>query len=561
MKNVTIKFFTLLVMFICFITFTGCFSNDDMGTSSDMKITLENATETVVVGDILTLNSHIGITSVTYSSSDSDVIEIKTSERQSFYYVFAKSAGFAVITAMSRKNEVVAEYLITVKDYELELIEISGNNTLNIGETTLLTASIKPSNDNAKVVWASSDEAIATIDSNGLLKAMSHGFVKIFAKVEGFDDIQGEVLVYVKEGTYSLDDEINNEEENISKQIDLSNLNNMFEPIIMKAKTFVVGINSYRRTMGGTSLYASASGVIYKRYCLLSDGSEVLDDGAIRNFVGYKYYVITCKHVIDKANTVQVYYDDDTYDATIIAYDKKIDLGVITFTTDRYFAMAEFADSNEVVTGEFTIAFGSSYGEEYYNSATFGVVSYYSRYVSTDTDNDGTNDWDSLYIQHDCAIGDGSSGGPLLNMKGQVIGINSKKISNAKIDNMGFAIPSNLTVELCNQLAQGIVPERPVFKISVLTVVDILKNDYLLETYPIPEGITYGIYIAEVDKGGVGEACGMKPGDIIVEFDGKKITYSYELRAAMGEVIIGSGEEINVVVYRDGEYITLKAVF
>ena len=462
---------------------------------------------------------------------------------------------------MSKKNEVVAEYLITVKDYELELIEISGNNTLNIGETTLLTASIKPSNDNAKVIWASSDEAIATIDSNGLLKAMSHGFVKIFAKVEGFDDIQGEVLVYVKEGTYSLDDEINNEEENISKQIDLSNLNNMFEPIIMKAKTFVVGINSYRRTMGGTSLYASASGVIYKRYCLLSDGSEVLDDGAIRNFVGYKYYVITCKHVIDKANTVQVYYDDDTYDATIIAYDKKIDLGVITFTTDRYFAMAEFADSSEVVTGEFTIAFGSSYGEEYYNSATFGVVSYYSRYVSTDTDNDGTNDWDSLYIQHDCAIGDGSSGGPLLNMKGQVIGINSKKISNAKIDNMGFAIPSNLTVELCNQLAQGIVPERPVFKISVLTVVDILKNDYLLETYPIPEGITYGIYIAEVDKGGVGEACGMKPGDIIVEFDGKKITYSYELRAAMGEVIIGSGEEINVVVYRDGEYITLKAVF
>ena len=126
---------------------------------------------------------------------------------------------------------------------------------------------------------------------------------------------------------------------------------------------------------------------------------------------------------------------------------------------------------------------------------------------------------------------------------------------------MGFAIPSNLTVELCSQLSQGIVPERPVFKISVLTVVDILKNEYLMNDYPIPEGITYGIYIAEVDKGGVGDKCGMKPGDIIVEFDGKKITYSYELRAAMGEVIIGSGEEINVVVYRNGEYITLKAVF
>ena len=543
-----------LMMFISCDIAEDTIKEDD---SNAIVVNYEKPSNTVKVGDVLNLRSFLNMTMVSYSSSDNEVIKVEYNARNRSYQGFALKTGAVIIYATDEKGNKVAEYLVSVTDNEPTSITISGDNTVTVGETLVLNASVEPRDSSYHVTWKSGDESIATVSSNGIVRAISSGFVLITASVEGYD-LTSELLVYVKKGSYSTDDTINNKEESETRVVDVSTLSNIFEPIITKAKTFVVGVNSYSRNK---SLYESASGVIYKRYCLTSTGEEVADDGTVTDFYAYKYYVITCKHVIDKASSVEVYYGDELYDATIIAYDKKIDLGVITFVSDRYFAEAEFADSNDVETGEFVFAFGSNYGEDYFNSATMGVVSYYSRYVSTDTDGDEVSDWDSLYIQHDCAIGDGSSGGPLLNMKGQVIGINSKKISSAKIDNMCFAIPSNLTMELCDQLAQGIVPERPVFKISVLTVVDILKNDYLLSTYPIPEGITYGIYIAEVDEGGVGDKCGMKAGDIIVSFDGKKITYSYELRAAMGEVIIGSGEEINVVVYRDGEYITLKAVF
>ena len=562
MKRKWPKFILIILMICGLMMFISCDTLDNITIDSkdDIVVNYEKPSNTVKVGDVLNLRGFIDMTRVSYSSSDEEVIKIEYNSRTRTYQGFALKAGAVIIYANDDNGSKVAEYLVNVTENKPTSITITGDNTVTVGETLVLDASVEPRDSSYQITWKSGDENIATVSSNGIVRAISSGFVLISASVEDCD-LTCELLVYVKDRLYSADDLINNKEENETRTIDVSTLSNVFEPIITKAKTFVVGVNSYTKSWQSKSLYESASGVIYKRYCLTTDGEEIYDDGTVKNFYAYKYYVITCKHVIDKANTVEVYYGDETYDASIIAYDKKIDLGVITFISDRYFAEAEFADSEEVETGEFVFAFGSNYGEDYFNSATMGVVSYYSRYVSTDTDGDEVSDWDSLYIQHDCAIGDGSSGGPLLNMKGQVIGINSKKISSAKIDNMCFAIPSNLTIELCSQLARGIVPERPVFKISVLTVVDILKNDYLLLTYPIPEGITYGIYIAEVDEGGVGDKCGMKAGDIIVSFDGKKITYSYELRAAMGEVIIGSGEEINVVVYRDGEYITLKAVF
>ena len=552
------KIASIILLLLVFLFVVSCdvdpaTPQDDKTNSND--ISYIKRSETVKVGDSFTLSRYIDLKQVYYESSDSSIITIESR------FGYAVSVGYALITAKSvRNNEVVSSFIIEVVDNKPEKITITNYKDISIDEKLYLGVSITPVDAKTNIKWISSDDAIATIDQNGAVTGISSGFVRITCYEETCQNVFDEVIIYVKENIDKKDDFIN-EYENVIVNIDLSNLSDVFEPIIKKARSYTIGVNSYASVGRRTSSLASASGIIFERYCVLKDGTTVLDDGTINDFVSYKYNVITCKHIINGASSVEVYYDNAVIEAEVISFDTKIDLGVISFIDTRYFPVATFADSSKVETGEFVLAVGNSYGKDYYGSVTMGIVSYYSRYVSTDTDNDGTNDWDALYIQHDAAIGDGSSGGPLVNMKGEVIGINSEKISSAKIDNMGFAIPSNLTLELCNQLKDGIVPVRPIFKISVLTVRDILNNDYILSQYPIPEGITYGIYIAEVDPGGVGDACGMMPGDIIVEFDGKRIAYSYELRAAMGEVIIGSNEEINVVVYRDGEYITLKAVF
>lgn len=518
-------------------------------------ITYQKASQTLTVGETFTLNRYINLTAVNYESSNEDVVKITSR------FGYALSVGYALITAKSTKTgEVVSSFLVNVVENKPSSISITNYRDVEIGESISLGCSIVPTNAQSDLVWKSSDEAVATINNNGYLTGIASGFTRITVYDKRDETINDEVIIYVKQNKVETGG-INNEYQNVKIEIDLSTVKDVFIPVINKARSYTIGVKSYKALGSRLVTLASASGVIFERYCILKDGSLVLDDGNIKDFVRYRYNVITCKHIIDGASSVEIYCDETTIEAEIISFDTKIDLGIITFEDTRFFPVASFADSDNVETGEFVIAVGNSYGEDYYGSSTLGIVSSYSRYVSTDTDGDGTNDWDSLYIQHDAAIGDGSSGGPLINMKGEIIGINSEKILNAKIDNMCFAIPSNLTLELCNQLKEGIVPARPIFKISVLTVRDIINNDYLLELYPIPSGITYGIYIAEVDKGGVGDACGMQPGDIIVEFDGKKITYSYELRAAMGQVIIGSNEEINVVVYRNGEYITLKAVF
>ena len=148
----------------------------------------------------------------------------------------------------------------------------------------------------------------------------------------------------------------------------------------------------------------------------------------------------------------------------------------------------------------------------------------------------------------------------MINLKGEIIGINTTKISAASVDNMGFAIPINLAIELASVLEQGIQPQRPKLGITVIAVRDVLASAELQSQYPIPAGITYGMYVAEVSVGGFGHRAGIKPGDILIEFNGMKIYNSAELRAEIGKIIIGSGETKELKVYRDNGIVSLSFV-
>ena len=513
-----------------------------------LQIDINNHVNTFKVGEKFILNSIIDNQKVEYIVLNKDIVSLDG------YQGIAIKNGETVICAYHGK-ELIKKYLVKVVIDEVSFIDIIGLTTMSVGNELVLT--INSDAENPTVVWESNNTNIATVDE-GKVFALSEGIVTITCKSFNDNSIYDEHTILVKNANIN-DDYLNNQYQESVETVDLSSMKGILEPIIKKTKTSVIGINCYINKYGTARLSNSGTALIYKRLTVLDNGLEITNESDIGIY--YRYYAIVSKGITNNSTEIKVFYNDNEIEAKLIAVDQKVDIGVITFISKDYFSIANIGNSDEVNTGEFVIAYGNSYGSDYVDSATFGVVSYNSRYVGTDTDNDEVNDWDALYIQHDAAIGNSSSGGPLVNMKGEVIGINSVMIADDLIDNMAFAIPINLVMELVSQLEKGIVPTRPLLLISVVSVKDILKNDYLLEYYPVPDGLTYGMFVAEVTEGGVGSAAGMLPGDIIVEFNGKKIAYSYELRMMLNEVIIGSNQENIIIVNRNGKLVTLKVVF
>ena len=124
-------------------------------------------------------------------------------------------------------------------------------------------------------------------------------------------------------------------------------------------------------------------------------------------------------------------YDDEYLNATYIASNESLDLAVVSFESNKEFEVLELANAEEVSVGDFAIAIGNSNGYEYYGSVTFGTISFVNRKLSGEA---------ATFLQHDVAINPGNSGGPLLSIDGKVIGVNTLKIVDDEVDNMGFSI-------------------------------------------------------------------------------------------------------------------------
>jgi len=542
MKKILIL--TLLIIVTTFIT--GCYVKveEDFYINELTKITL-------TVGDTLNIKN------VEYDL-ESDILVTKGNR------VFANKPGEIVV------NSPYGDFFIVVKEEDI-VLNVSANQLLEIGESTTIQTLIVPTNKSQEVTFESSNDKILTVNNQGVVKGITDGVATVFVKSTEYQGIEKEItFIVMSEDEKYYETVIENIIKDQEINIDSSNYNQILEGIINYNSASLVGISSKDYQFNKLVSSVFGAGIVYKMNIHYLDGtikenSDMLDN--MDNIKEFSYYVITNKHLVHNYDEIKIYLGEsiDEIDAEVIQYDEKIDLAVLKFTSKYYIPICKLGNSDETEYGEFIISIGHGQGKEYFKTYTFGVVSGTERYVNTDTDNDGINDWDSEYIQHDAALNECDSGGAIVNMKGEIIGINSTKVSSNKYNNMSFAIPINLVMEIVSQLEQGIRPQRAVLGVQIFDVTAYHQNtEYYQQVYPtvnISKDIRYGFFVTVVERTGIAYKAGVKPGDIIVMFNNVELKYSYQMRAELGKFLIGSGEIVEMVVIRNNQKVTLYVEF
>ena len=254
--------------------------------------------------------------------------------------------------------------------------------------------------------------------------------------------------------------------------------------------------------------------------------------------------LVTNNHVVEGAKEISVgFIDDEVYEAVIKGTDPENDLAVIAVklsdikdsTMDKI-VIATMGDSDALEIGEQVVAIGNALG--YGQSVTTGIVSALDREVEIDN-------LTSKLIQTDAAINPGNSGGALLNMRGEVIGINSAKFASAQVEGMGYAIPISTATpiieELMNRRTREVVDKKDA---SYLGISGVSVTNEVSKTYNIPTGV----YISEVEKNGPADKGGIKEGDVIKKFDGVTVSSINDIKEQLN--YYKAGEKIKILVKR-----------
>lgn len=258
--------------------------------------------------------------------------------------------------------------------------------------------------------------------------------------------------------------------------------------------------------------------------------------------------IATNYHVIQDAEAIEVtFFDETVAEASTKGTDAAMDLAVIAIRladldaeTRSRIAIAKLGDSDALTVGEPAIAIGNALG--YGQSVTTGVVSALNRRIQSQE-----GQTDGAFIQTDAAINPGNSGGALLNMNGEVIGINSNKIGGGTIEGMGYAIPISAAKPILNELSM----KETRVKVSeekrgYLGITGINISNSQAEMYRMPKGV----YINQIFEGTAAETFGLRKGDIIVKFEDTEIFSMEELSLAMS--YYEAGEQVTLIIMRSG---------
>ena len=256
-------------------------------------------------------------------------------------------------------------------------------------------------------------------------------------------------------------------------------------------------------------------------------------------------YILTNYHVVEDAissTSAQVTVtlsNQEEYEAEIIGTDSVTDLALLKIDVTGL-TPATFGKSSDLQVGELAVAIGNPLGQEFAGSVTVGYISALNRTITTD----GRT---YKLIQTDAAINPGNSGGALVNSKGEVVGINTVKVTDTTVEGLGFAIPSDDALKIIEELKLTGKIVRPYIGIYGIDMDEATaKRNNLVE----------GIYVYQIFSGSPADQAGLSRGDIIVEFDGQQVTTKQELNDAKNQKSIG--DKVKLKVYRGGNYQELE---
>lgn len=342
--------------------------------------------------------------------------------------------------------------------------------------------------------------------------------------------------------------EVNNTNNSVSNEKSLIELasreNSLSVPdAVSKVMPAVVGISSEfqvnGQSMGGNWFFGNQGQTNTQVATATGTGIVMTSEG----------YIITNAHVIydnntdtnyGKATGVSVLMSDKTeYEATIIGYDTDTDIAVLKIDASGL-TSAEFGNSDDLQVGELVLAIGNPLGFELFGSVTSGIVSALNREINI-------NDKKMNLIQTDAAINSGNSGGPLINSYGQVIGINSAKMtstySSASVEGLGFAIPITQAKTIIDDLINyGYVKGRPQLGITCIDVDESTASLY---------NMTVGAYVRSVTPNGAAALAGIQEGDIIIGVNGTAVSTADELNEKKNE--FNAGDTITLTISRKGK--------
>jgi serine protease Do len=313
-----------------------------------------------------------------------------------------------------------------------------------------------------------------------------------------------------------------------------------FAKVAEAIKPAVININTVSRGAGGgrtpfeeffgEEFYRRFFGDVPERIPQRSLGSGVIIDSS--------GIALTNAHVVEKATEIEVItLDGGKHKAKSIGVDKKTDLAVLKLDDGRgKFAFARLGDSDRMQVGDWVIAVGSPFGLQ--ATVTAGIISAKARQI-------GQGPFDD-FLQTDAAINPGNSGGPLVNMQGEVVGINTAIVAGGS--GIGFAIPSNMARKIYTELSTKGRVSRGWLGVSIQPLTSDLANSFGAKD-------TKGVLISDVMPDSPAGKAGLKPGDVLLEFEGKRTEVPSDLQRAVA--LATPGQDSKVKVWRDGSERTL----